>query len=61
MTLYRQLVIFTLCLFLVLFSGTWFAKLKSTRELLTDQLQSHSQDTATSLGLSMSQSIQDIG
>jgi len=55
MTLYRQLIIFTLVLFLVLFTGTWFAKLKSTRSFLIDQLESHAQDTATSLGLSVSQ------
>jgi diguanylate cyclase (GGDEF)-like protein len=57
MTLYRQLVIFTLFLFLLLFAGTWFAKLKSTRSFLIDQLESHAQDTATSLGLSVSQHI----
>jgi diguanylate cyclase (GGDEF)-like protein len=57
MTLYRQLIIFTLVLFLVLFTGTWFAKLKSTRSFLVDQLESHAQDTATSLGLSISQHV----
>ena len=55
MTLYRQLIIFTLVLFLLLFAGTWYAKLDSTRSFLTDQLESHAQDTATSLGLSISQ------
>ena len=55
MTLYRQLVIFTLFLFFILFSGTWLAKLQSTRSFLIDQLESHAQDTATSLGLSISQ------
>jgi len=55
MTLYRQLVIFTLVLFLLLFTGTWLAKLQSTRTFLIDQLESHAQDTATSLGLSISQ------
>jgi diguanylate cyclase (GGDEF)-like protein len=55
MTLYRQLVIFTFLLFFLLFSGTWLAKLESTRSFLIDQLESHSQDTATSLGLSVSQ------
>ena len=55
MTLYRQLIIFTLLLFLLLFTGTWLAKLKSTRSFLVDQLESHAQDTATSLGLSISQ------
>ena len=55
MTLYRQLVIFTLFIFFVLFTGTWLAKLESTRSFLVDQLESHAQDTATSLGLSISQ------
>ncbi|GAB4342849.1 MAG: LapD/MoxY N-terminal periplasmic domain-containing protein [Desulfobulbaceae bacterium] len=54
MTLYRQLLIFTLVLFLLLFTGTWFAKFNSTRSFLLDQLESHAQDTATSLGLSIS-------
>lgn len=60
MTLYRQLIIFTLVLFLLLFSGTWLARLSTTRAFLTSQLESHAQDTATSLGLSISQYIQDI-
>jgi diguanylate cyclase (GGDEF)-like protein len=55
MTLYRQLLIFTLVLFFLLFTGTWFAKLESTRSFLIDQLESHAQDTATSLGLSITQ------
>ncbi len=60
MTLYRQLVLFTLILFLVLFCGTWYAKLESTRAFLADQLQSHAQDAATSLGLSISQYLRDV-
>ena len=55
MTLYRQLVIFTLLLFFILLSGTWLANLDSTRSFLIAQLESHAQDTATSLGLSISQ------
>ena len=55
MTLYRQLGIFTLVLFFMLFTGTWLANLESTRSFLIDQLESHAQDTATSLGLSISQ------
>lgn len=54
MTLYRQLLIFTLILFVVLFVGIWVEKLQSTRTFLIDQLESHAQDTATSLGLSLS-------
>ncbi|RPJ16708.1 MAG: EAL domain-containing protein [Desulfobacteraceae bacterium] len=57
MTLYRQLIIFTLVLFFILFAGTWYAKLNSTRSFLTNQLESHAQDTATSLGLSVSQHV----
>lgn len=60
MTLYRQLVIFTVSLFLILFAGTWFAKFESTRSFLTDQLESHAQDTASSLGLAISQYPDDI-
>lgn len=55
MTLYRQLIIFTFVLFFVLFAGTWYAKLETTRSFLVDQLESHAQDTATSLGLSITQ------
>lgn len=55
MTLYRQIIIFTLLLFLLLFTGTWLAKLESTRTFLMTQLESHAQDTATSLGVSLSQ------
>jgi diguanylate cyclase (GGDEF)-like protein len=55
MTLYRQIIIFTLVLFLLLFTGTWLAKLESTRTFLMTQLESHAQDTATSLGVSLSQ------
>jgi diguanylate cyclase (GGDEF)-like protein len=60
MTLYRQLVIFTVSLFLILFVGTWFVKLESTRSFLTNQLESHAQDTASSLGLAISQYPDDM-
>jgi diguanylate cyclase (GGDEF)-like protein len=53
MTLYRQLLIFTLILFFVLFVGVWVDKLQSTRSFLVEQLESQAQDTATSLGLSL--------
>lgn len=54
MTLYRQLLIFTFVLLFILFTCTWIIKLQSTRTFLEDQLESHAQDTATSLGLSIS-------
>lgn len=60
MTLYRQLVAFTLVLFLVLFIGTWVARLQTTRAFLGAQLETHAQDTATFLGLSISQQIRDL-
>jgi len=54
MSLYRQLIIFTFLLFVLLFMGTWYAKVQSTRTFLINQLESHAQDTATSLSLSVS-------
>ena len=54
MTLYRRLLLFTLCLLMTLFIGSWLSNLQSTRTFLQDQLRSHAQDTATSLGLSIS-------
>lgn len=54
MTLFRQLLIFTLILFSILFVGIWVEKLYSTRSFLIAQVESHAQDTATSLGLSLS-------
>ncbi len=54
MTLYRQLLIPTLLCLLILFAGIWFEKLQSTRSFLITQLESHTQDMATSLALSLS-------
>ena len=55
MTLYRQLSIFIFSIFFIFSAGTWYARIDSTRTFLTNQLESISQDTATSLGLSISQ------
>ena len=54
MTLYRQLLLFTMILGFLLFIGVWILKLQSTRLFLEHQLEAHAQDTATSLALSMS-------
>ncbi|PIE56076.1 MAG: GGDEF-domain containing protein [Desulfobulbus propionicus] len=54
MTLYRQLLLYSLLLLLTLFTVLWFARLETTRTFLNDQLSVHAQDTATSLGLSLS-------
>lgn len=54
MTLHKQLFLFTVFLVGILFLGVWLEKLQSTRSFLVTQLESHAQDTATSLGLSLS-------
>lgn len=54
MTLHRQLFMFTVFLVGILFLGVWIEKLQSTTSFLVSQLESHAQDTATSLGLSLS-------
>jgi diguanylate cyclase (GGDEF)-like protein len=54
MTLYRQLLLCTLITLTSLCAGLWVGDHKRTRDFLVDQLESHAQDTATSLGLSLS-------
>ncbi|MEO5703215.1 MAG: EAL domain-containing protein [Gammaproteobacteria bacterium] len=54
MTLYRQLVLVILTLFVLLFMGTLLVNFHTTRTFLLEQLASHAQDTATSLGVSLS-------
>ncbi|MDP2829173.1 MAG: EAL domain-containing protein [Sulfuricellaceae bacterium] len=54
MTLFRQLIIIITALFLAVFVGTFFVSVNNTRVFLSSQLQSHAQDAATSLGLSLS-------
>lgn len=54
MTLHRQLFLFTLLLVTILFLGVWIEKLQSTQSFLVTQMESHAQDTATSLALSLS-------
>jgi len=55
MTLFKQLILFTLMLFLILFAGTLLLSFNNTRFFLLNQMESHAQDTATSLGLAISQ------
>ena len=54
MTLSKQLMIIILVLFLFVFLGTFFISIDNTRNFIQNQLSSHAQDTATSLGLSLS-------
>jgi hypothetical protein len=55
MTLLRQLTAVIIALFLLLFAGTIAISVSDARTYLDNQLKTISQDTATSLGLSLSQ------
>lgn len=59
MTLYRQLVLASLLLLAVMFVGTVVLNVHNTRVFLSEQLASHAQDTATSLGLSVSTHLEE--
>lgn len=54
MTLSRQLITLIVALFIIGLLGTLAISLSNTRHFLITQLESHAQDTATSLGLSLS-------
>ena len=53
MPLSRQLIGVVFLLFLLVFAGTFIVTANNIREYLITQLESHAQDTATSLGLSI--------
>jgi diguanylate cyclase (GGDEF)-like protein len=59
MTLLRQLVIVIVTLFILLFIGTLLLSINNTRTYLNDQLRTISQDTATSLGLTLTPPMAD--
>lgn len=54
MTLYRQIVLVIIVLSVSMFAGTVVVNVNNARDYLAAQLESHAQDTATSLGLSIS-------
>ena len=54
MTLYKQIVIVIILLSTLMFAGTVVVNVHNARDYLAAQLESHAQDTATSLGLSLS-------
>ena len=54
MTLNKQMIIFITSILLILLAGTFLLNLSTTKTFLEEQLESHAQDTATSLGLSLS-------
>ncbi len=58
MSLNKQMVLFIASLLMILLIGTFGLNLSNTKNFLQEQLRSHAQDTATSLGLSLS-SIKD--
>lgn len=53
MTLYRQLLLYASLTIACLCTGLWVGEVQRTRNFLVNQLESHAQDTATSLGLSL--------
>ena len=59
MTLYRQLIVIVSMLFIAGFVGSFTISSSNLRHFLDKQLASHAQDTATSLGLSLSQAVQN--
>ena len=58
MTLYRQIALSIILLLLLGFLGTMIVSTSNLRSFLVTQLESHAQDTATSLGLSLSPQMQ---
>ena len=53
MTLSRQFIALLVLMFILVFSGNFWSVLSNTREYLSQQMESHAQDGATSLGLSL--------
>lgn len=54
MSLSKQMMLFITAMLVIVLLGTFLLNLNNTRSFLETQLQSHAQDTATSLGLSLS-------
>ncbi len=60
MTLLRQLVLILALMFVLVFAGTFGITIDNTRRYLVTQLESHAQDTATSLALSLTPHVGDV-
>lgn len=54
MSLNKQMIIFVVSILMMVLIGTFFLNFNQTKTYLEEQLASHAQDTATSLGLSLS-------
>jgi len=59
MTLSKQLAALVAVMLMVVFVGTFLISIQNTRAYLQNQLESHAQDAATSLGLSISAHLAD--
>lgn len=59
MTLFRQLILATLGLLVLLYAGNVVVSMLNARTLVQQQMAVHAQDTATSVALSMTQAAQD--
>ena len=55
MTLYRQLIIAVLGVLVLLYFGNLFVSFNNSKSLVAQQMQTHAQDAATSLAMSMTQ------
>ena len=54
MSLNKQMIMFVVSVLIMVLIGTFYLNFSQTKSYLENQLESHAQDTATSLGLSLS-------
>ncbi|MCK5648176.1 MAG: EAL domain-containing protein [Gammaproteobacteria bacterium] len=59
MTLFKQIIIMIGVIFITLFVSTFFVSAENIRDYLNEQLSSHAQDAATSLGIALTSEISD--
>lgn len=59
MTLFKQIIIIFFIILFILFSSTFYVGIGNARDYLREQLASHAQDAATSLGIALTAEIKD--
>ncbi|MFK5984059.1 MAG: EAL domain-containing protein [Pseudomonadota bacterium] len=59
MTLFKQILILICLIFITLFASTFIVSTENIRDYLNEQLSSHAQDAATSLGIALTAEIRD--
>ncbi|MBF0264247.1 MAG: EAL domain-containing protein [Gammaproteobacteria bacterium] len=59
MTLFKQIILLICVIFITLFVSTFIASTENIRDYLNEQLSSHAQDAATSLGIALTSEIKD--